>query len=229
MRLICPLLSFFLLAALAGCSPTEPRPEALGYAYFPLETGAFLEYDATETQYALTGPPTTRTYQIREVVGEAQPDATGAPTFRLERYRRAGDTQPWRIDSVWTARQTPELALRTENNLPFVKLIFPLAEGQRWDGNALNGRGPDPYELRELHRPRAVGAQTFDRTLTVVQQNDSTLVSLDRRTEIYAEAVGLVYRERTQFFYCNAPACLGQGRIDFGTQVIYRIRSYGKE
>lgn len=228
-RLRLLLSPFALLALLLGCSPAGPVPDSLGYAYFPLETGAFFLYDVTEKQLTLTGTPTTTQYQLREVVRERFEDATGQPAYRLERYRRGTAAQPWRIDSVWTARQTPEEAVRTENNLPYVKLIFPLSEGQTWDGNALNGRGPDAYTLRDLHRPQTVGAQRFERTLTVVQQNDSTLVSLDRRTEIYAEAIGLVYRERTQFFYCNAPDCLGQGKIDFGTQVIYRIKAHGKE
>lgn len=228
-RFFSPFLLLALLTLLGGCSPAEPTPEALGYAYFPLETGAFVVYDVTEKQIALTGTPTTTTYQLREVVREQFEDATGQPAYRLERYRRATTTQPWRIDSVWTARQTPEQAVRTENNLPYVKLIFPVSEGQTWNGNALNGRGNDVYTLENLDRPQTVGAQRFERTVTVIQQNDSTLVSLDRRTELYAETIGLIYRERTQFFYCNAPDCLGKGKIDFGTQVIYRINAHGKE
>jgi hypothetical protein len=219
----------WLLVGLTACTASEPTPDALGYAYFPLETGAFVMYDVTETQYALTGPPTTTQYQLREIVRERFEDATGQPAYRLERYRRSTAAQPWRVDSVWTARASVEQAVRTENNVPFVKLLFPVSEGQTWNGNALNALGPDEYRLRDLNRPLRIGEQNFDRTLTVVQQNDSTLVSLDRRTEIYAEALGLVYRERTQFFYCNTPDCLGKGNIDFGTQVIYRIKAHGNE
>ncbi|MBC7893158.1 MAG: hypothetical protein H7Y12_13155 [Sphingobacteriaceae bacterium] len=209
--------------------PTEGNEARIGYDFFPLETGRFIEYDVQEIQYSLTTPPVVTTYQVRERVGEGFAQTEGITSYRLERFRRSEESQPWRLDSVYTQRRETTRALRTEHNVAYVKLIFPVIEGLRWNGNAFNANGPETYELRELDRPLRVGNQVFERTLTVVQRADSSLVSLQRRTEYYARGIGLIYRENTQFFYCNSPDCLGKGTVDFGTQLIYRIRTHGKE
>ncbi|MCY7352176.1 MAG: hypothetical protein LH606_16175 [Cytophagaceae bacterium] len=231
------VISFLFLgftgAGLWACRTPETTPISpetrLGHDFFPLETGRFVEYDVSEIQYSLVAVPTTMSYQLKEVTGEAFVNAEGLPSYRLERYRRGSAAQPWRLDSVWTARRETARAIRTENNIAYVKLFFPVQEGSRWNGNALNVYGKSEYEIRRLDQPLTINGQVFDRTLTVVQRADSSLVSLARRTEQYARTVGLIYKETTQLYYCNTPDCLGKGKIDFGTQKIYRVRAYGKE
>ncbi len=225
--------SFLFHLILAACTAPDGEPlpaEArLGHDFFPLERGRFVEYDVEEIRYALATGPTVTTYQVKETVDEGFADATGGTSYRLERFRRTTETQPWRLDSVYTARLETDRAVRTENGVALVKLAFPVANALRWNGNALNANGPDWYEIRHLGQPMALNGQVFGQTLTVVQQADSSLVGLKRRTERYARGVGLVYRESTEVFYCTSPACLGKGAIDFGQQTVYRIRTYGKE
>ncbi len=73
-----------------------------------------------------------------------------------------------------------------------MKLAFPLVNRSRWNGNLFNQFAEDTYELRSLNQPFSVGTQTFAQTATVFQQNDSTLVSQDRRIEVYARQAVLV-------------------------------------
>lgn len=221
---------------LSGCRPLEDssvpsdgNEARIGYDFFPLETGRFIEYDVQEVRYSVTAPPAVTTYQVRERVGQAFTQTEGIASYRLERFRRSDESQPWQPDSVYALRRETTRAIRTEHNLAYLKLVFPVSEGLRWNGNAFNANGPETYELRNLDQPLRVGNQVFDRTLIVVQQADSSLVSLQRRTEGYARNVGLIYRENTRLFYCNSPNCLGKGIIDFGTTLRYRIRTYGKE
>lgn len=226
-------LRWFVVTTAWACSAHDPERESaaarLGHDFFPLETGRFAEYEVTETRYALAAPPVIRTSWLREVVKEPFTDATGRQAFRLERFRRATDDAPWQLDSVWTARLETDRAVKTEGNAARVKLVFPAREGLRWDGNALNDQGAEEYQIRRYDQPGAVGNQPFSRTLEVVQQEDSSLVALERRTERYARGVGLIFSENTQFFYCASAACLGKGRVDFGRQTIYRIRTHGNE
>jgi hypothetical protein len=70
-----------------------------------------------------------------------------------------------------------------------------------------------------------INGQKFDKTFSVIQQNDSTLVDLKRRIEIYAEGIGMIYQERTNVLYCNSGDCLGKGKIDFGIKHILKFRS----
>lgn len=231
-----PLRSLIPVFAVLGlalrCAPDfkDPAPAEvrLGHDFFPLEIGQFIEYDVVETHYSLLSPPVTKTSQLREVVAATLTNASGQSAYRLERFRRDSDAQPWRLDSVWTARREPERAVKTEGNASFVKLIFPTADGQRWNGNALNDRGANEYQIRRFDQPTSLNGQNY-RTLEVVQREDSSLVSLERRLERYARGVGLIYQENTALFYCNSAACLGKGTVDFGRQTIYRIRKHGKE
>lgn len=210
---------------------SSPRPDPTADSvYFPLASGQYILYDVSEHLYSLTASPVTRTYQLKEVVGLVYTDLTGQPAYPLQRFRRNQAGQPWQPDSVWTARRTSTEAIRTENGRDFVKLVFPATENTRWDGNQLNALGGDDYEIRNNTLPFRVQANVFDRTLTVIQQNDSTLLSQDKRLEIFAPQVGLVYKETRRLQFCSSsPACIGTGQVAYGFQQIYRIQSYGKE
>ncbi len=234
--LTCTFLLGLLGVGLSACRPlgdsplpSEGNEARIGYDFFPLETGRFIAYDVQETRYSLASVPVVSAYQVKERIGEAFTQTESIASYRLERFRRTSETQPWQLDSVYTVRRETIRAVRTEHNVAYIKLVFPVIEGLRWNGNVFNANGSETYELRKLDQPLRVGNLAFDRTLTVTQQADSSLVSLQRRTECYARSIGLIYRENTQLFYCNAPNCLGKGTIDFGTQLIYRIRTHGKE
>lgn len=178
-----------------------------------------------QTQYALTQSPLTQTYQLKE---DATMDVDGK-NITIERYRRENDTQKWTIDSVFSAKKEIDKVLRTENNVTFVKLIFPISEGLKWNGNAYNSLGNDTYELKKMFQPFQTNGKNFNRTLTVIQQNDSTLVDLKRRLEVYAEGIGMIYQEKISVSYCNSGDCLGKGKIDFGTKYIVKFRSHEKQ
>ncbi|WP_080240380.1 hypothetical protein [Spirosoma rigui] len=219
-----------LFLACLGCQPGTSAPDAPGYDYFPLETGRFIVYDVTERQYSLVTPVVQRTYQLKEVTGPAYTDVTGSPAFRLLRYRRPAENQPWQADSVWSVRRVGDEAIRTENGVNFVTLHFPVSDLLRWNGNRYNSIGEDSYETRNSGQPYRVSDTQFDKTVTVIAQQDSTLVSQDKRIEVYARSVGMVYKERVQLQYCSSsPACIGSYQIDYGIRQVYRIRSYGNE
>ena len=215
---------------MAACGSSETTPADLSLDYAPLQTGRFVIYDVTEQRFSLTAPPVTSTYQLKETVGARYTDVLGKPAFRLQRFRRANAQANWQTDSLWTARTDSRAAIRTENGADFVKLIFPVVERGRWNGNELNRFADDTYELRNVNKPYSVGSQAFAETATVLQQNDSTLVSQDKRIEVYARQIGLVYKETVQLQFCSStPSCVGKAQIDFGIRRYIRIMSYGTE
>lgn len=220
-------LPFFILTlSLVACERDDsPRPDP-GYEYFPLETGSFREYEVTETRYALAQPAQTRTYQIRETIGPKYTDTSGQDVYPLERSVREGNA--WRPDSVSSTWRTADRAFRTENGLTFVKIQFPVKERSRWDGNLYNTIGEQLFEMKNIDQPLTLGAFTFDKILTVVQQNDSTLLSLRKSQEIYARDIGLIKREQTSVQYCGTPDCLGKGNIDYGFTKIMVLKNYGR-
>ncbi|AKD55283.1 hypothetical protein [Spirosoma radiotolerans] len=218
------------LALLSGCQPAITGLAPADSAYFPLETGQFCIYTVQEDQYRLQAEPIQRNYQIKEVVGAPYTDVAGQTAYRLMRYRRATDSQPWQADSVWSARLVTNEAVRTENGQDFVSLLFPIRNGLTWNGNRHNAFGPDEYEVRNAGQPFRVLEKLFNETVTVVAQDDSTLVSQEKRIAVYARQVGLIYKERTSRQFCTtSPGCIGKNQIDYGIRQVYRIQTYGKE
>ena len=153
---------------------------------------------------------------------------TGKPAYRIIRYRRPSEAQPWQADSIWAARIVNGEAIRTENGRDFVQLVFPLTNLLTWDSNHRNNLGSINLTARNVGQPYRVLAKPFDETVTVSAQPDSTLISLTKHLDVYARQIGLIYKERVNLQFCIAsPACTGHSQIDYGTQQIYRIRTYG--
>lgn len=224
MKTIVIILSSFLLLACDNINSNLPPPQDGGKFFYP-NIGQAVVYDVEDTQYELTGKFTVKTYQLKEVNASIFKDADGKEALRIERYRRDNDTQKWTIDSVFIAKKAIDKALKTENNVTYVKIIFPIKESIKWDGNAYNSFGSDTYEMKKVNQTFQTNGRKFDNTISVIQQNDSTLVDLKRRIEVYSENIGLIYQEKTNVLYCNSGDCLGKGKIDFGTKHILKFRN----
>lgn len=225
-------LCLMLMGSLNGCSPTCGDCEELsaGTVFFPTEIGRFVEYDVVEEEYSPGKSAVVRQYQWKEVTAGRYTDPTGRPVYRIARYRRTAEGKRWEADSTVTLRLAADHAIRNENGKDYVKMVFPPLEKKVWNGNLYNAGGDDRYELDRVNKTYIIGKTTFDRTATVVQQQDSTLVNQDRRVEVYAAEVGLVYRESIQLQFCSStPSCVGKAQIDFGTRRYVRFRNAGKE
>ncbi|GHB73946.1 hypothetical protein [Persicitalea jodogahamensis] len=202
--------------------------QGAGYDYFPVETGRYIEYEINEVRYNVTSPvPARTTYFLREVYGQSFPGSTGIEQFPVQRYKKPRPEASWTLDSVWTAYRIPDRAVRVENNVAFVKLAFPLTDQSTWNGNMLNARVPESYQV-QFDAPFPA-RNDFPKSLSVVQRRDSSLVSVNKRIEVYAPGVGLVYREDTSLEYCQETNCIGSGKIDTGISRITTISKYGKE
>lgn len=222
----------FLGCLFSACTPNckDCQNQLKGTEFFPLEVGYFVEYDVNEEEINLGRPAIVRQYQIKELIAERYTDPEGKTAYRVTRMRRNLDSQGWQPDSTITLRLQVDHVIRNENGRDFVKMLFPPAEKLSWNGNIYNTLGEDSYELKNVNQPLKVGGATFERTATVVQQNDSTLVNQDKRVEVYAAEVGLIYRERVNVQFCSfTPACVGKAQIDFGTRQFVRFRKAGKE
>lgn len=224
MKIIIVLFSFFLLFACDTINSKLPPPQDGGNFFYP-KIGQSIVYDVEDTQYELTGKFTLKTYQLKEVNVSTFKDLDGKEALRIERYRRENDVEKWTIDSIFTAKKEVDKALKTENNVTYIKISFPFKEGLRWNGNAYNSFGNDSYEMKKVNQLFQINGRKFDNSVTIIQQNDSTLVDLKRRIEVYAENIGMIYQEKINVLYCNSGNCLGKGKIDFGTKHILKFRN----
>lgn len=220
------IICFFLFTC---TSESIDFADRLGYDYYPLEVGNYIDYQVEEINYSLTLEPEIIRYQIRELVQSTFTDNNGDLTYRLEVYRRNTSASDWVLDSVWASKRTELQASKVQGNHTFVKLSFPVEEGRTWNGNALNGFQEDEYLMQNLGQSMTVNAQDFVETLEVLQENDSSLVGKNKRIEQYAKNVGLIHRSWEEVIYCTAPDCLGLGEIEFGTTYFQTVIGYGKQ
>jgi len=171
-------------------------------------------YDVDSIVYDITGGSgidvITNSIQVKEEITDSFPDNEGRILYRIDRFERKDDTEEWRIKDVWTATVTDRQAERTEENLRFIKMVFPVSENTNpWNGNkyidentVISVAGESIfvfknwlYEYREINGSLNVGPFTFDDVVTVYQADEENFIELRRSYEQYAKGVGLVKRE----------------------------------
>jgi len=225
------LLSGIILVYALGCdSVIEIDPAETGQAFYPLSAGDYREYEITQIKYSILDHPDTIRYLLKEQVGDSFINQTGGITYTLNRYKRSNDTLAWEIDSVWTVIKSETNVVVTENNIPFTKLIFPVLDQKQWDGNAFNIYEEELYSYEDTYQFFTSGNIDYNSTLKVIQvYNPDSIVMKDIRSEIYAENVGLIYKETIILYYCTENECLGQQIIEQGMDFKQELIGYGNE
>jgi len=190
---------FLLLATIVvSCvdDDSNTSPSGLIYSYFPTNVGHEVVYDATLiTKEDFGGAQDTDIYQVKQVIESIFMDNQGRPTQRLERYRRNTPNDPWIISDVWTSTMTSARVEQVEENIPYIKLVFPINSTITWNGNSLNTLDPQDYEYDDLHQADVIGGIAFDSTLTVFQSDFIDIFNTYYQIEKYAPGVGLIYKE----------------------------------
>lgn len=140
-------------------------------------------------------------YQLKELIQSIFIDAQGRPAMRIERYTRANDTMPWIGPRIWYANRTATTAEKVEENVRYVKLVFPVKETATWNGNLYNTKGAKQYEIISAHKPETINSHYFD-SVTYVQQYINTNVILYQiEEEKFAAGVGLVYKRMDSLYF----------------------------
>ncbi len=216
----------FALATLAACKRSTgvyDDPTAEQQRYFPLSIGHSVDYQVDSVAYfQVSGVGIVRdssTTFVRETVADTLRDNVGNLQYKIERYERKATSEPWAIADIWSAEVNASQAVRTEENLRFLRLVFPMDRRSEWNGNlwldpyrtiVVAGQNIKPfinwnYEVDSIGINRIVGGFAFDDALVVTEVDESNIIEKRFSRSIYAKDVGLVYRE--QFIadsqYCN--------------------------
>lgn len=168
-----------------------------GFSYAPVNAGHSVIYEVDSIiKDDFTQKSDTFKFQIKEVIESIFSDNAGRPTLRLERYKRQSASEPWVIYKIWTANRTGNNLEKKEDNITYVKLIFPPVAGNSWEGNSLNALTKENYKYTAVNEPATQNNLYFDSTLTVLQQDYEDLLSKQFAVEKYAAGVGMIYKEQ---------------------------------
>jgi hypothetical protein len=225
-----------LLIVLSGCvSSIEPDPGSLGLNYYPLQVGSYQIFHINSKIFNLDGSVDTVTYLMKEVVVDSFPGSDqDSYTYVINRYKKGINEPEWVIEEVVSARINFKTMVLTENSTAYVKLVFPMQEDLGWDGNSLNDLEPETYRIRMLSQPFTVDSVTFANTVHVFQADllDPAQISQDDyRFEVFADDVGLVYKQKIVKEYCDylSSGICSEPTVLSGLEYEQKLMEFGKE
>lgn len=215
------LLLSFPLFFLASCSKDDgPAPvDTDDAAYFPLRKGHFVEYHVDSTYWDdFTGIETPRSLDLRYVVSDTLTDNEGRLSYTITVSRRKDATELWQPESIFIVTRTSERLEWIQNNLRFVKLVFPVQAKREWNGNEFISTldpgklfyGGWKYTYADVGATAKNDFKTFENTLTVNQvdetinnpeQQPNSYASRTYGQEKYAKNVGLIEKRFIHWTY----------------------------
>lgn len=225
----------------SSCNEIEDFPIDYGYDYYPLEIGHYVTYDVDSIVFNdFTGQIDTFKYQKKHVIDSSFTDF-GMLSYKLVRYQRPDSTQAWSLSDVWHITRKKRSLEVAEENQRFIKLLFPPDDEQTWNGNQyIDSVSTSPsnwwfwkpseweYATMEYDVPGSVNGLQFDSTLTVLQQQDSTLIQNVYSIEKYAKHVGLIYKK---FWWLEKDGDISRpwSNPESGVILTMTIAGYGRE
>ena len=216
------LLSAVLILLMTSCDKNQGHPSYMGFNYFGHTAGTWVIYDVDSIVYDdFLNEVFQYNYQVKEVNAGFFVDSQNDSVMRLERFFRAHPEDPWKHKNVWSAKLLANKAIKTEENVSFLKIAFPAKRNQSWNGNAFNNMESQNYIITHIHQPLEVGNMLFDSTMRVSQKDFSTLIGEDLQYELYGSNVGMLMKR-----YVELSKEI-DGTIIRGVDYTYTIAEYG--
>ncbi|MDZ4823539.1 MAG: hypothetical protein SH856_08775 [Flavobacteriales bacterium] len=179
----------------------EPPAVNLGYEYFPNKVGTYITYEVDSIGYSINSD--TAHYLIKEILMEEFVDDIGELAVTIERYRSDNDGASFHLTDIWTQKRTATSAQKVEEDVRYVRLVFPLEVGKTWNGNAYNTMIAWNYEYTGIDVPNSYGVLSFPECVEIEQRNNVNFVDQEIASEVYAKNVGLVYKRLTDLNFQN--------------------------
>ncbi|MEI6508982.1 MAG: hypothetical protein WCO54_10910 [Bacteroidota bacterium] len=188
---------FIILVFMFSCSSNKDDGSSidLGYNYFPVEAGHVWIYDVDSFGYDNNTDSTvidTTYYQYKEATSESMIDDIGKPAIKVERYFRKHDSDTWQSANTWIMSRDNLRAQKVQDNIRYVKLVFPLNASKTWDGNMFNNIGQAYYDILYFDQPSFVNGKMFDKTVMVREDSITNFIDEIKRYSLYARNVGLI-------------------------------------
>lgn len=234
------LAVLFSLMIISGCKK-EFYDETLeyNYEYQPLAVGQYTIFDVDSIRYLYTAPTQsvdTIRYQWMEKITDTFYDNLSRLNYRLELFRRTNSAQNWRLEKVWYCYKSKTNFERQEDDLRFLKLIFPLKNELSWKGNLYLATSDSNqfapyynwlYEVKNMGSSLTIGTNSFAETATIAQRDEENLIDKVRSVEVYAKNVGLISKELEIINKQDVASPWTNPNKANGFRLIMKVNSYG--
>jgi hypothetical protein len=206
------LLPFICLFFLLSCENESIEATSLdrGEDYYPLVTGKYIEYKYDSVFYfnnGLNKVPTSGF--LKEEIGKVISKTNFEIKYELLRYWRRKAQDQWILAEVESITMTNDKVIVTDENLPFIRMVFPVKEKTTWAGNSLFNEditikiyGEDlklygnwDYNFSAVNKPFTFSTKKFDNCTEVIEVNKSTPLSKRYSRAVYAKGIGQLERE----------------------------------
>jgi hypothetical protein len=194
----CIVASFLALAM--GCERTLPVNE-VDRKYFPTDSARYRTYAVFSKSYNPADSVRKFFYKrelheqqerdlnnrLRRVVRieESPYDSLGFPPYAPEALR---------YKQLWQLWRTSDHSLRTEGNITYAVLGYPILVNRKWNGNQYNSSGTAQYQYRNIDTTVTLNGRTYSNCVFVVQRQNKSLVSDVYTYELYAPNIGKIAR-----------------------------------
>lgn len=190
--------------------------------YYPIEVGKFINYDLDSTLFTEFGQTiTVNHYQIQDRVDAAITDNSGRPSYRIIRYIRKTESDPWVANNTFMVTPTENSIEYVENNFRYIKLKLPIVPDYSWKGNKYIDTYNSNTDVRYLDdwdyiydsvgNPLAINSVNIGESITVLQRDEflgqdpsiegTQYAEKNYSLEKYGKGIGLIYREFMHWEY----------------------------
>lgn len=241
-----PFYTLFSLLIICCKKESDTVGGDMGYDFVPDDSGTYVIYKVDSMIFDdFNRSKRSSTIYLKEKVMDQFTDNLGRLAKRIERYY--SDTLPtsptsWQIFNVYYMVKSSRNMERVEDNLRYVKMIFPNTTGEKWLGmkyiispppyiiDSSNYRVNDwLYKIQDRDLRYDNSFNVFDSTLTVFHIYDSSAINKTYSIEKYSRNIGLVYKE---FWIVTGQTNIGLPWIDRAEKgfIIWQYAiDYGKE
>ena len=209
-NLLFSVLALFSLVLFIACEPEfiPATSNELEMDFMPIDSITTWEYRMDSIIFDDEGMTvdTFISYRQEQITGQFM-DAEGKVTYRLVVSKKQDWNDEYKETDLWTAQLNEAGFQRKEENLNFIKLLFPIVLGDTWEGNqfpadtevfiageSIQMYSNWQYEYDSRMDTFTVRDQVFNDVVKVFQANNTNEIERRYSVEYYAKGVGLIQR-----------------------------------
>lgn len=199
-------------------------------SYFGMIPSRFVVYDVMDIYYdKQSSIADTVRYQMKTWIGDTVRDNEGRVGRKYFRAFRTSENEDFVAQDVWVALIDQYRAELVEENQRKIKLVFKPTEDKEWDANAFNPLGSELASYGFIGSPYYLNGLSFPTTLQVKLRDNLNQIQFNKKFEVYAKDVGLIYFVDKNYYLRIDPSTPGPDTLlyDVGYEKHWKVKTFG--